>query len=138
MPNEIPQQSGAQSRPRVLVVDDDAAIGRIVGRLLRGKYDVTTLVSGREALDRLVGGERYDAILCDLMMPEVTGIDIYERLLEVDPPSARSMLFLTGGVFTPRAVEFFQSVDNTRLEKPFDSASLFAALAVVLGKPPPT
>lgn len=124
-------------RARLLLVDDDAAIGRVVSRMLRDKFDVTVFTAAREALERIAAGERYDAILCDLMMPEVTGMDLYERVVGLDLPSADRIVFLTGGAFTRRAEEFLRSVKNPRLEKPFDRAMLLAALAIVLEVPAP-
>ncbi len=119
-------------RARVLLVDDDAAIGRVVSRILRETFDIKVFASGRDALEGISAGERYDAILCDLMMPEVTGMDVYERVAELHPASLDRFVFLTGGAFTRRAEDFLRSVKNPRLQKPFDRANLMAALAAVL------
>jgi CheY-like chemotaxis protein len=124
--------SGPDSRARLLIVDDDAAIGRAISRIVRADHDVTVLTSGREAIERIAAGERYHAILCDLMMPDVTGMEVYERIAAIDPASARRMIFLSGGAFTRRAEEFFLRIENRRVDKPFDRATLLAALATVL------
>jgi FixJ family two-component response regulator len=58
------------------------------------------------------------------MMPQMTGMDLHARLLHVAPDQGARLIFLTGGAFTPRAREFLERVDNLRIEKPFDSASL--------------
>ncbi len=100
--------------------------------MLRDKFDVTVFTGAREAIERIAAGERYDAILCDLMMPDVTGMDLYERVAGLDRPSADRIVFLTGGAFTRRAEDFLRLVKNPRLEKPFDTAMLLAALAIVL------
>ena len=79
------------------------------------------------------GGEHFDAIVCDLMMPEMTGMDLHAALSIADSAAARSMVFITGGAFTPRAREFLASIDNPRLEKPFDFEVLRRAIRDLVG-----
>jgi signal transduction histidine kinase len=119
-------------RARVLVVDDEVSLGRVLERSLRGHHDVLTLTKGREALNRIAAGERFDVIVSDLMMPDVTGMDLYEQLLLETPDQATRMIFLTGGAFTDRAREFLDRVPNPRSEKPFDVSTILAMIAVVL------
>jgi CheY-like chemotaxis protein len=128
-------RAGHSARARLLLIDDDAALGRVIARMLRDEHDVTVLTSAREALNRIADGERYDVILCDLQMPDLTGMDMHEKLEQIDAPSARRVLFLTGGAVTPHAVEFLSSVGNGHLEKPFDRATLLAAVAIMLDGP---
>jgi PAS domain S-box-containing protein len=134
-PSAAPTSSelrGAERRGRVLVVDDEPLIGKSVQLLLSTRHDVVPLTSAREAYDRLISGERWDAVLCDLMMPEMTGMDLYERLEKRSPELARRMVFLTGGAFTPRARAFLEQARNPRVEKPFDEETLAAAIATVM------
>jgi CheY-like chemotaxis protein len=63
-------------------------------------------------------------ILCDVMMPEMTGPELYDEVLRLAPEQARAMVFVTGGVFTSSAQEFLERVSNPRIEKPFDIPSL--------------
>jgi CheY-like chemotaxis protein len=136
MSGESSYRAGPSARARLLLIDDDVALGRVIARMLRDDHDVTVLTNAREALKRIAEGERYDAILCDLLMPDLTGMDMHEKLEQIDAPSARRVLFLSGGAVTPHTVEFLRSVDNPHLEKPFDRAALLAAVAVVLdGRP---
>jgi signal transduction histidine kinase len=111
-------------RGKVLVVDDDAVVAKSVTRTLASHHDTMTADSGRRALDLLRGGERFDVILCDVMMPEMTGPELYDEVLRLAPEQARAMVFVTGGVFTPSAQEFLERVTNPRIEKPFDIPSL--------------
>jgi PAS domain S-box-containing protein len=113
-------------RGRVLVVDDDAAIGRVVERALSAQHDVVVVASGSEALQRISSGTRFDVILCNLMMPLMTGMELHAELLRVACDQACRMIFLTGGAFTPRAREFLDQTPNLRLEKPFDPMQLRA------------
>ncbi len=107
-------------RGRVLVVDDEAMIRRSITRALSGQHDVTTASGGREALELLVAGERFDLIFCDLMMPEMTGMELHAVLAMTVPEQASTMVFLTGGAFTESARRFLAQVPNVTLDKPFD------------------
>ncbi len=108
----------------ILVVDDEPLVGRLVERALGRGHRVTAVTTGREGLDLLVSGKRFDLILCDLMMPEITGMDLYERVLAFSTEQAERMVFLTGGAFTRRASEFL--AQRPFLEKPFDLSALEA------------
>jgi CheY-like chemotaxis protein len=90
-----------------------------VERILIRDHDVAAEVHARDALERIRNGERFDLILCDVMMPDMTGMDLYAALLDVAPEQAERMVFTTGGAFTPRAQAFFDSTPNRRVEKPF-------------------
>ncbi len=111
-------------RGRVLLVDDEELVVRSVERSLARDHDVTTTSSARNALVLLAGGERFDLVLCDLMMPDMTGMDLHRELELVAPDQAERMLFLTGGPFTPAARQFLSDTSKEHLEKPFDAANL--------------
>ena len=120
----IPPKSSPTRRGTVLVIDDEEPLVQAIRRYLSIDHDVTAVFSGTDALDRLGRGERYDVILCDLMMPQVTGMKLHDELLRIDPTQAARIVFLTGGAFTPAAREFLDGVPNRRLEKPFDLKAL--------------
>ncbi len=120
-PDAAPRQSVAR-RAAVLVVDDDRAVGVAIRRVLRG-HDVTVVASAKDALD-LLESRSFDVILSDLMMPEMSGMELYERLADSRPEDALRMVFVTGGAFTPSATTFLDRVPNERMEKPFDAAAL--------------
>ena len=106
----------------LLVVDDEPVIARLIQKALV-KHDVTTANDGREAV-ALMGQHAYDVILCDLIMPEMTGMDVYRAALQRATPVNDRIVFMTGGAFTQRARDFLQSVPNLRIEKPFDLVHL--------------
>lgn len=106
------------------MVDDEAAVGGAVRRLLGREHDVVAVTSGREALTLLVKGDRFDVIGCDLMMPDVSGMEFYDEVARRFPWSAERFFFMTGGTFTPQAQAFLERTSLTRLDKPFDSESL--------------
>jgi len=107
---------------RILIVDDEAAIRTAMVRMLRG-HETVEASSGAEARQVLEGDQGFDLVLCDMMMPKVSGMDLHRWLREAHPALARRLVFVTGGAFTPRAREYLNSVDNLRLEKPFDVAN---------------
>ncbi|TAK18670.1 MAG: response regulator [Myxococcaceae bacterium] len=116
----------ARRRGRILVIDDDPMIARVVKRTLSADHEVVATGRPTEALERVTSGERFDVILCDLMMPQMTGMELHAELRKVDPAHANRVIFLTGGAFTPAARAFLDEVPNQRVEKPFDSNYLRA------------
>lgn len=115
-------------RQRVLIIDDDKMVGNTLRRLLANR-DVTVARSGREGVEVLRRNDQFDVVLCDLMMPEISGMDVYDTLYAERPDLAARIVFMTGGAFTDRARVFLEKVGNPRLEKPFDAKTLYAVLA---------
>jgi signal transduction histidine kinase len=118
----------ASRRGRVLIVDDEPSFAKAVARHLRLEHDVELTGSAGEALRRVRQGERFDVILCDLMMPQMTGMELHAELVRLAPELAGRMVFVTGGAFTPGARAFLDNIPNQRLEKPFDAQQLRAVL----------
>ncbi|HEY4178233.1 MAG TPA: response regulator [Kofleriaceae bacterium] len=119
-----PTTAPAIRRGTVLVVDDEEPLVQAIRKYLAHDHEVIACTSARTAQELLEGGARYDVILCDLMMPQVTGMDLFAEVLRLDPSQANRMVFLTGGAFTASAREFLDSSTNIRLEKPFDLKEL--------------
>jgi signal transduction histidine kinase/CheY-like chemotaxis protein len=116
-------------RVRVLVVDDSPLMARGLARALRREHDVEALTSAREALDCLTQRDDFDVVLCDLMMPEMTGVDFHGELERRKPDLAQRVLFFTGGAFTPGAHAFVRRMADRCLEKPLDLAEVRRKLA---------
>jgi CheY-like chemotaxis protein/signal transduction histidine kinase len=110
---------------RVLVIDDEDMIRMILRRVLKA-HQVTAVSSAKEALDLLAGGARYDAIVCDLMMPDMTGVEFHQALSRDHADQASAIMFLTGGAFNRETAAFLESVPNKQLSKPFDAVKLRA------------
>jgi signal transduction histidine kinase len=123
-PSPVQPETAAARRGRVLIVDDEPMLCMVAKRILGGEHDVTAVSSAREALRLITGGGRFDVILSDLMMPEMTGMDLHAELLRVAPDEAGKMVFMTGGAFTPDASAFLRGVANPSVEKPFRPAVL--------------
>jgi CheY-like chemotaxis protein len=107
-----------------MVIDDDRLFGKAVERILSGEHHVVRLDSAAAALTRLRGGARFDVILCDLMMPDMTGMEFYTALSAVDPLQAGRIVFLTGGACTAGVRRFLEQVPNPHVEKPLDLGRL--------------
>ncbi len=112
-------------RGRVLVIDDDVAIGLSLRVALADEHDVIVTASGREALELLRQDDAFDVVLCDVMMPDMTGLEVHEALVaEGHAEVAERIVFVTGGAFAPRMGEFLDRLANARLEKPFELDAL--------------
>jgi signal transduction histidine kinase len=111
-------------RGRVLIIDDEPMVARALGRVLEHEHEVTVAATADDACQRILAGARYDVILCDLMMPQMTGMELHAHLLRQVPDQAGQMVFLTGGAFTAGARAFLDGVPNQRIEKPFDTQHL--------------
>jgi signal transduction histidine kinase len=123
-------RGASKQRDRILVIDDERALLVTLKMLLRENHDIVTAESAEEALALFARGEKFDLVLCDLMMPRLTGMDLYEHLRRTSPRCAERLVFMTGGAFTPRAAGFLSSVKNPRLEKPFTAEAVERLLAM--------
>ncbi|MGO9835632.1 MAG: response regulator [Polyangiaceae bacterium] len=123
---------------RILVVDDEASLGEALQRLLSDENEVVVVHDATSALARLAGGkrgERFDVVLCDLMMPIMDGIELHRRLSLTCPEEAERMVFMTGGAMTARVEAFFRRVPNLLLDKPIDLDGLHALIERRVGAP---
>jgi len=89
-------------------------------------HDFEFVRSGNAALERIESGVRYDVILLDLTMPQMSGMRVYAELMRIDPAQAARVIFITGGVLTSDAQRFLDEVPNLQLHKPFDAGELRA------------
>ena len=120
-------------RGRILIIDDEPAIGRAMTRALQRDHDVFVVNDARQALSRIATGESFDIIFCDLMMPEMTGMEFFEALREGNGELARRVVFVTGGAFTMRTQEFLDTVGNASMTKPFDVNAVRRMVADYVG-----
>lgn len=121
-------------RARVLVVDDEPRMGKALERLLAPDHDVTVAGGAREAIDLVERGEAWDVVLCDLMMPGMSGMDLHAALSRRAPALAGRLVFMTGGAYTQEAQDFLARVPNCRIEKPFRPEALERLLREVAGQ----
>lgn len=122
------QQPRPEVRPSLLVIDDEPAIVGSIHRILKDRYEITLEFSASSAASRLLSGERYDLILCDITMPNMSGIELFDVVTESRRELAGRFVFMTGGMLSPEASRFFESAPNVLVQKPFTLAVLLAAL----------
>lgn len=125
-------RSSAQRVARVLVVDDDAVLGAAITRILEPTFKVTFAQSGSGALGRINTGAQFAAIVCDVAIPGMTGIELYEEVARTDPALARRFVFVSGtAADDPEFRRFLSRTDAAFLPKPFDRRELLALVSRV-------
>jgi signal transduction histidine kinase len=125
----------ARRRGRVLLIDDDPALRRALKRLLSPHHQVIEADGGHGGIAALDSGEGYDAVLCDLMMPDVDGPGVYEHLARTRPELLNRLAFLSGGAFTPRVQSFLEEVETQVVEKPASREALLRVIDGLLDTP---
>jgi DNA-binding response OmpR family regulator len=121
------------TRPRILVVDDDPMMGTTLRLALEDDYDVSVSGSAENAMSVLTS-EAFDLVLCDLMMPRTSGIDLHRWLRDRDPAAADRMLFMTGGAYTDQAARFLREDAREHVEKPFRVEQLLRKIQSMLDR----
>ena len=116
--------ASSPSTPRILVVDDEPLVADAIRRSLEPDVEVVSVLSGRDAIARLLHDQKFDVVLCDIMMPDIAGMDVYDAIRRARPGLEERFVFVTGGAFTSRARSFVASISNPCLEKPLDIDAL--------------
>lgn len=118
-----------ERQPRVLVVDDDPQVAIAIRRALE-EFQVTFAQSATGALGRIQAGGDFQAVLCDVRMPGLSGIDFHAELLREAPALARRVVFVSGAG-SPELEEYVRREHVPWVAKPFTRAELRAALDAV-------
>lgn len=129
-PTTVVASNAGQARLRVLIVDDETLVRTLLAELLARDHDTVTAASGAAALDALASSE-FDVVLCDVMMPGMTGVDVYRRVAATRPGFERRFVFITGGAFTTELEMFLASSGNRVLPKPFQLHAVLGAIESV-------
>jgi signal transduction histidine kinase/ActR/RegA family two-component response regulator len=108
---------------RLLIIDDEMLVARAVRRLFDNEFRIDIAVDGRSALEKLKATE-YDVVLCDLVMPDISGLDVYRQVRIENEALARRFIFATGGLFSQELSESVKRLSNKIIEKPFDPEQL--------------
>jgi PAS domain S-box-containing protein len=120
----INQRDEVNQRGRILVIDDEPDLAEVYGQVLSKDHEVVVMTSGRKAFELLLKDNNFDAILSDLTMPDMAGMDIYTELSRLKNGAEKRMVFISGGVFTQRAHDFLKNIPNKLIEKPIDTKAL--------------
>lgn len=120
-------------RRRVLAIDDEALLLKAFQRMLVCHHDIETKLGGREAL-RFFGQDRaFDVVLCDLQMPDMSGVELYQAVKQQWPELAQRFIFITGGAFSPEARRFLEDGDIACINKPFQLRELLELIEARVG-----
>jgi len=122
----------AAPRARLLVVDDEPLVGDVIQRLFGLKHEVVTVTRAADALTLIGAGARFDLVLCDLLMPDMTGMQLHDQLMAHAPDQARRTVFMTGGAYTERARTFAAQRSHRILTKPVDAREIEKVLRETL------
>ena len=120
------------ARGRVLIVDDEEHIRSVLRRTLRRTHEVVAVGSGREAQALLEQDAAFDVVLCDLMMPEISGLALHAWVAARNPALAERMVFMSGGGLAPETSDYVARLDNRKLSKPFDLRELRGLVAEIV------
>ncbi|MDB4974926.1 MAG: Sensory box histidine kinase/response regulator [Myxococcaceae bacterium] len=130
-PPRKPPTRLSNDRAAVLVVDDEPTVCELLAAQLSGPYDVAAFTSSRAALASMLEGN-FDVILCDVMMPELNGMDLYARATRERPELAERFIFITGGAFTERARLFMNQTGRPVLRKPCAQEELLETVQMLV------
>lgn len=119
---------------RVLVVDDEPIMRELIGFMLEPEFEVIMLEDGCAALECVRSNDHFDVVLSDLMMPELSGMELFQALDRERPDVARRMIFMTGGTFTEAMGSFLSELGATPLLKPFNRDDVHSRIAAQLAR----
>jgi C4-dicarboxylate-specific signal transduction histidine kinase/CheY-like chemotaxis protein len=117
------------NKERLLLIDDDPFICQMMALLLSDRLDVTIANDGRDGLAAILApGAKWDLVLCDMMMPVMSGAEVYKSLMEHDPKKASEIVFMTAGGNNAEENEFLATLPNVVMRKPFSHTQLYELL----------
>lgn len=113
----------ANDSVRILVIDDEVRICRVLDRILSRDYEVEVVHSAPEGARRLEE-ESWSAILCDLRMPEISGMELYRNAVETNPELRGNFIFLSGDLTGAEVQSFLTESGERSIAKPFELGDL--------------
>jgi len=126
--------SEASRRGKILIIDDDALVLESLSDGVSLEHEVKSTTSASTALEWILAGESFDAILCDVMMPSMGGEEFYAELGRIAPQQSGRVVFLTGGAFTPQSRTFLDAIPNLKLIKPTSLNDVLSTIRAILDR----
>ncbi len=120
-----------KARTKVMIVDDEPHLANTLRMLLADRHDVTATTQSEQAVRLLIDGAPVDVIVCDLMMPEPNGIEVFRRVTERRPELKARFIFMTGGAYTGATERFLESNGAPLVLKPFNPVEVEKLIARV-------
>ncbi len=127
-------EGSEEPRPRILVIDDEPRIAKAVARLLAANYETEHCVDAVVALERIDAGERFDAVVCDVLMIPLMGIGFHRELVERASPLASRVLFVTGGALSASDHIYLQDQGCELIRKPLRRDVLLKSVRAILSR----
>jgi signal transduction histidine kinase len=121
-------------RSRVLVIDDEPLVLSTMVRILSKEHEVQGARSAREALAILAAEPMFEAIVCDAVMPEMTGMEFASELEKRHRGAGSRIVFVTGAALVRDVLAFRARSPNTWLDKPFTVEALLEAVRATIRK----
>jgi PAS domain S-box-containing protein len=132
--NQIKAQPLLEKSGRILVVDDEPGVRALLEKvLILIGYKVDTITDAKIAMDKLDAGAKYDAILLDIRMPGMNGIELYAHILEKIPELKSKIIIVTGDVMGADIKDFLAKNNLPSLAKPFDIKLLKETINKIMG-----
>jgi len=122
---------------KILLLDDNYGVLNAMARSLGKSHTITTSTQARSSLTRIFEGERFDAVLCDLTMPDMSGIAFYMMLRERCPAQAERVILLSGNLDAPAVQVFLSKIPNFRFAKPWNIAEIKSAIEELVARGEP-
>ncbi len=122
-------------KKRILLIDDEALLLKAYKRNLQRDYDVSTCESSEEALELLKRDQNFDLILCDIVMPGMSGLDLYKILQKDYNDLSKKVIFCSGSGFGATSKVLSESYNNIYLQKPISMAKLKESIEKEIKKP---
>lgn len=119
------------ARPRVAFVDDEPGILRCYQRLFEKEYEVFVASNGLDAM-KLLDAEPVHLVVCDLMMPGMTGMELFGRITSARPELASRFLFVSGSPNARGVREFLSRTTAPVVEKPWLDSDLRRSVSAML------
>jgi PAS domain S-box-containing protein len=124
--------SQSTKKPTLFIVDDEPLVGRAIGRVLGREYDVVFFDSATDALDAIQSGHIPHALLSDVTMPGMNGIEFYRAVETGFPDLSSRFAFLTGGALMPSIEALLKRTNAPCVMKPFAPDDLRDALGPLI------
>jgi len=135
-PERTPVAAAPAGPARVLFIDDEPSLCALVKEYLsRQGHDVKVAATGEDGLESALA-EDFDAIICDMRLPGISGEDVCIALLEHKPSAAERVVVATGDILSPQTQEFFDRTGLPHIHKPFKLGELQTAIGRLMsGRP---
>jgi signal transduction histidine kinase len=121
----VPEGPRLERRARILVIDDEVKIGQVIAHVLSKQYEVVAVQDAKAAFELLDAGQTFDVVLCDLMMPNIGGREVFDAFARW-PAMLPALIFMTGGAFSDGATAFLEQAHRPVIYKPFTPTELEA------------